>query len=528
MVDDSDIQAFREHEQEKAALYKYRVLLLTTFIIAGSSIVYELLISAAETYLMGNSTLYYAIVIGVYMASLGLGAFLSRYIRDNLFSSFAIIEIALAVVGGVSTLAIFEAYLHLDSQLFIMFAFVIGIGALSGLEIPLLTRIIEEDGKDSKLRLSLSAVMSLDYIGSLVGSVAFPLALLPHLGYYATAFVAGSINLAAALIIVVKYGRQIGPFKARVLRIVSVAIGCLLVCGIIFAQAIADSIEGGLYRDQIIYDEQSTYQHIVMTRHRDDLRLYLDGNLQFSSEDEKRYHEPLVHIPMAVSASHAHVLVLGGGDGLAAREILKYDDVEDVTLVDLDPAMTNLCSERPDIVSLNHGSLSDGKMTVINEDAYLYLQETDRTFDVIIVDLPDPNNDSLAKLYSDVFYRLCSNAMNPGGALVVQSTSPYFAKNTFWCINKTLAAEGFHVYPYHSLIPSFGDWGYNLAVKGELDVDSISLDKGIETAYLDDSIIVPLFSFSKDEFVDMDRIETNTMSKPIIMTYYNEAIANWD
>ena len=519
--------AYQDRNQERTLMRKYRVLLLSTFIVAGSSIVYELLISASQTYLMGNSTFYYAIVIGTYMASLGVGAFISRFVKKHLIRAFALVEIILAIIGGVSTLAIFEAFLHLPSQLFVMFFFVISIGILGGLEIPLLTRIIEEDNPDgSRLRLTLSAVMCLDYIGGLVGSVAFPLLLLPQMGYYATAFLAGIVNLTAAVMVTLKYRDSLGRSSFLTLSSICAVIGVFLFVGIIFSQAIANSVEDGLYRDQIVYDEQTQYQHIVMTKHKDDTRLFLDGNLQFSSSDERRYHEALVHIPMAAASSHGNVLILGGGDGLAAREILKYDDVGHITLVDLDPEMTRLCSEDETISKLNQDSLKDPKMEIVNEDAYMFLQETSQMFDVVIVDLPDPNSDVLAKLYSNVFYRLCSNVLSENGAMSVQSTSPYSARKTFWCVNATMSSEKLNVYPYHVHVPSFGDWGFNLAAKNEIPIDELQVPEDMNTDFLDTRTLQGLFAFPKDSNEEID-VEINTMSKPVIMDYYNYAVSNW-
>lgn len=328
------------------------------------------------------------------------------------------------------------------------------------------------------------------------------------------------MNLTAALLIILKYGKRIKGASAC--RLMAIAVLMLMISGMIFSENIASFVEGGLYRDTVILSEQTKYQKIVMTKHRDDLRLYIDGNVQFSSKDEYRYHEALVHIPMSKAAERDRVLVLGGGDGLAARELLKYENTQ-VVLVDLDEGMTGLCSEHPGIVELNQGSLTSERVKIINQDAYRFLETNKELFDVILVDLPDPNNESLNKLYSNIFYRLCKNSLKEDGVMVVQSTSPYYAAKAFWCIHDTLESEGFYVKPYHLQVPAFGDWGFNLASRRELD-DSFHLQ--VETRYLTEENISAMFAFGKDEVAE--NVEINRLSKPKLMQYYNEAVRNWE
>ena len=296
-----------------------------------------------------------------------------------------------------------------------------------------------------------------------------------------------------------------------------------MLCGMVGADNISDSIEGGLYRDRIIFMEQTAYQKIVMTKHRDDVRLYIDGNCQFSTADEYRYHEALVHIPMSEAKSHDDILILGGGDGMAVREILKYEDVKNVDLVDLDSEMIRICSTNPNVVAINQNSLLSDKLTIHNMDAYEYLEKPDKDYDVIIVDLPDPNSESLNKLYSNVFYRMCKRCLKDEGVMVVQSTSPYYATKAFWCINATIASEGMNVKPYHLQVPAFGDWGFNMASKGELRED-LSFD--VPTRYLNDEALASVFAFGKDEIAK--DIEINRLTKPVLMDYYNKAVQMWD
>lgn len=497
---------------------KYRLLMLTTLIISGCSICYELIISAVSSYLLGDSTLQYSVTIGLYMSAMGLGSFISKYMKKHLFDWFVLIEIGVGVMGGISALILFLANLYLDSYQIIMYGEIIVIGTFVGVEIPLLTRIIEGDAEN--LRITISSIFSFDYIGGLLGSIAFPLLLLPQLGYFATAFLTGSMNILAAILIVFKYSDRIR--KPAIFKGITVLLFVFMMWGVLFSENISNYIEGGLYRDRVILSEQTQYQHIVLTRHKDDLRLFIDGNVQFCSKDEYRYHEALVHIPMSQAAKKDKVLILGGGDGMAVRELLKYEGTQ-ITLVDLDPEMIRICSENKIIAGLNENSLKSDRLKIINDDAYRFLEENEEDYDVIIVDLPDPNNESLNKLYTNVFYRLCQNSLTKDGILAVQSTSPYYATKAFWCIGKTLESEGFFVKPYHLQVPAFGDWGFHLASRKEL---GDNYDITVETKYLSEDNVDALFSFGKDEIAE--DVEINSLSKPVLIEYYSEAVRNWE
>ena len=295
--------------------------------------------------------------------------------------------------------------------------------------------------------------------------------------------------------------------------------------GAIFSGNIAKNIEDSLYRDKIIINKQTQYQKIIVTKHKEDLRLFINGNIQFSSVDEYRYHECLVHIPMEASKNKNRVLILGGGDGLATREVLKYQEVDSITLVDLDKQMVELCKTNNDIKALNEDSLKSDKLNVINDDAYKYLENSEDMFDIILIDLPDPNDENLNKLYTNIFYRLASNHLDEDGVMAIQSTSPYYAKEAFWCINKTLEEEGLNVIPYHVEVPSFGDWGFQLVSKKPIDTDSIKVD--IDTKFLNEETLRGVFLFADDERVDKEKIITNTLSRPQLITYYLEAVSNW-
>lgn len=497
---------------------KYRLLLLTTLIISGCSMCYELIISAVSSYLVGNSTLQYSITIGLYMSALGLGSYLSRFLEENLFHSLIKIELGIGIIGGLSSLILFLSHIYISSYQVVMYLEIIVIGALAGAEIPLLTRIIEED--EQNLKFTLSSIFSFDYIGGLIGAVAFPLLLMPKLGFLATSFLCGFLNTMAAMMILWKYENRIK--KIRFYKTLCVTLAIVMLAGMVFSDNIADRIEGGLYRDRIILSKRTKYQKIVMTKHRDDTRLYLDGNCQFSTQDEYRYHEALVHLPMSKLQKPKNILILGGGDGMALREILKYD-VKQVDLVDIDEQMIEICSSDPNITAINLNSLKNDKVRIYTQDAYKYMEENERKYDLILVDLPDPNSEILAKLYSNVFYRMCKNSLSDCGILVSQSISPYYSPRAFWCINKTMQSEGLYVKPYHLEVPSFGDWGFNMASAHEMDNH---FEITVNTKYLSNENIPALFAFGKDEMAE--DVEINRLTKPVLINYYNTAIERWE
>ncbi len=496
-------------------------LLFTTLLISICSIIYELIIGSLSSYLLGNSITWFSITIGLYLFAMGVGSYVSKYLDRHLFDTFALVEILVGILGSFSSLLLFLCHIYTNVYPLVMYVMIFLIGLLVGIEIPLLVRIIE--GYKQNIKSNIANLFAFDYIGGLVGSIAFPLLLLPRLGYVTTGFVTGFINLMAALIIVVRYRDQL--YRKTFIRNTLFFCIAVVVVFIFTGDGITSNLESGLYRDQIVYTKQSVYQKIVLTKHKDDLRLFLDGNIQFSSLDEYRYHEPLVHVPMAVCPSAKHILLLGAGDGLAAKQLLKYSGIESVTLVDLDETIVNLSKKHTEINKLNNGALSDPKVEVIIDDAFNYLKHTNRRFDLVIIDLPDPNKDVLNKLYTNSFYRLVKRNLTEGGVMVTQSNSPYFTKNAFWCIYKTLREEFACVIPYHVNVPSFGDWGFNLATDRKVNVNEMTLPEEVTCQYLNDQNFPALFRFANDEQADLDKIKINTLFKPVLIEYYEKDIA---
>jgi len=504
---------------QDAALSEIGTLLLSIFIVAICALTYELLIGTLSSYLLGDSVYHFSITIGIFMSSMGLGSFLSRWFIRNLLLWFVVVELTIGIFGGFSALILYFAYASFDKSYFVvMVSVIIIIGTLIGLELPLLTRIAKNYGA---LRDVLAQVLGLDYVGALVASIAFPIALLPYVGLMKTAFLVGLLNLLVVFVNLRVFRHTLPSLRALVLA--SVAGLLLLGSGLAYAERITSFVEQLLYRDQILYSDQTRYQKVVITQWRDDLRLFLDGAIQFSSRDEYRYHESLVHPALSIIPSRERVLILGGGDGLAAREVLKYPDVQAVTLVDIDPEITRLASTYPALVSLNQGSLTNPKLKVINEDAYSFLGRTMDLYEAIIVDMPDPRNENLSKLFSVQFYQLVARHLAMGGTAAVQSTSPYFAREAFWSINHSIAAAGFYVRPYHTFIPTFGDWGFNLASNVPLEGRGFAVK--VPTRFVDPPTIEGMFQFEPD--VAEVPAQPSTLEDQAVLRYYLDAFHNW-
>ena len=434
-------------------------LLVSVFIVAACGLAYELIAGALASYLLGDSVTQFSTVIGAYLFAMGVGSWLSKYIRRDLVARFVQIEIAVGLLGGFAAAGLFLAFAaNLGPFRVLLYGAVFVVGVLVGLEIPLVMRILKHELEFSEL---VSRVLSFDYLGALAVSILFPLVLAPHLGLVRTGLLFGLLNVAVALWAMVLFRERLA--RRTGLRLAGLASVGLIVAGLAGAGQVTTIAEGWIYADDIVHAETTPYQRLVVTRWRDDIRLHLNQNLQFSSRDEYRYHEALVHPGLAALPGAKRVLVLGGGDGLAVREILKYPQVESVTLVDLDPAMTRLFSSAPLLKNLNGDSLNSPRVKVVNADAARWLEDSAEVFDFIVADFPDPTSYAIGKLYSTGFYRLLEKHLAPRGLLVVQATSPFYARRSFWTVVATLEHTGFQVAPYHALVPSFGEWGFILA-----------------------------------------------------------------
>ncbi len=495
------------------------LLFLNVIIIATCGLIYELLAATVSSYVLGDSVTQFSLIIGIYLSAMGIGSWLSGYLDKDLAKRFVEIELAVAVAGGFSAPILFLTFANVSYFHIILYSTVIVIGILVGLEIPLLMRILKDELDFKQL---VARVLALDYVGALVASILFPIFLVPRLGLIRTSLFFGLLNAGVGIWGTWLLEHLIKDRDLLILRIKGFVIVILLLIAFIKADSLTTLAEDALFADNIIYAKSSPYQRIVVTKGKTGYALFLNGNLQFNSFDEYRYHEALVHPAFAAFQKDAkRILVLGGGDGLAVREILKYKLVESVTLVDLDPLMTDVSKSVAALGELNKHALDDPRVSIINADAFVWLDQTaTEPFDIAIIDFPDPNNFALGKLYTTRFYNLLKQKLKPDSAVVVQTTSPLIARNSFWCIIKTIEAAGFQVKPFNTTVPSFGIWGYALAKLEPFETPR-KPPENVELKFLNDQTFASMFEFAADTSFPIDEeIEINRLDNQALVRYY--------
>src|SRR3989440_3092222 len=488
------------------------LVFISVLLVAACGLIYELVAGTLASYLVGDSVFQCSTIIGTYLFAMGIGSALSRYVNRGLAYRFVWIELLLGIVGGFSSALLMLAFAFTQGFELVLYVLVLVMGVLVGLEIPLLMRIVRDR---YQFRDVIAHVLTFDYLGALGASLLFPILLVPRLGLVRSRMLFVLITAGVALWSIFLFANQLSA--TRRLRAASLAVLCALGAGLAEAKQITATAEDNIYADEIIFARDTHYQHLVLTRFKDDLRLFLNSHLQFSSRDEYRYHEALVHPGLAAVPAPRRVLILGGGDGLAVREILKYPQVESITLVDLDPEMTHLFSTLPLLTALNQNAFLSPKVHIINADAFLWLDSTQDVFDFIVADFPDPTNYSLGKLYTTVFYSTLAHHLSRQGAFVVQSTSPMFARKSFWCIVATVKQAGFKTYPYHTYVPSFGEWGYVLAAQHDYTPPS-ALPGGLR--FLTLAGLPGMFDFPPD----MARIDmpANHLNDQVLVRTYDQ------
>lgn len=501
--------------------YLSPALLASVVVIATSGLIYELIAGTMASYVLGDSVAQFSFVIGLYLFAMGVGSYASKHLERDLLARFVEIELAIALVGGFSAPTLFIVYSSFGAFRLALYTIVFLVGALVGLEIPLLIRLLE-------FRLSLkdlvARVLSLDYVGALFASLLFPLVLLPRLGIHKTSMSVGLLNALVAL--GATFLLPLEHRRALFMRAQCVVVALGLVVGLVAFDRYSERAESTYFGAPIVYSTQSPYQRVVLTQSRQATRLFLNGQLQFSSDDEHRYHETLVHPAVAaLGRPPKHVLVLGGGDGLAVRELLRYPEIEAITLVDLDPAVTEVFRNVPLARKLNADALHDSRVTVRNEDAFAFLESSGEGFDLAVVDFPDPGNYAVGKLYTLTFYQRLRRRVRPRGVAVVQTTSPYYAHRSFWMAAKTIEAADFGVHAMHVHVPSFGEWGFVLAGPKDLPAPTKLLLPENALRFLGDVELTNLFRFPRD----MARVDSdiNRLNDQQLVSIYTEEWDRW-
>ena len=490
------------------------ILLVAVFIIATCGLIYELVAGTLASYLLGDSVTQFSIIIGVYLFSMGVGSYLSRFFHNHLLEWFIRIELLVGLVGGFSAAVLFLVFPLAISFQPILYALVLVTGTLVGIEIPLLLRILKDKVEFKEL---VSRVFTFDYVGALLASLIFPLLFVPYLGLIRTSLFFGILNIGVGLYLCHYFSKELK--RVNMIRSEAIVLLLLELAAFFLSEKIMSYSETLAYNDKVVYSTSTPYQRIVITKSKRDLRLYLNNNLQFSSADEYRYHEALVHPVMTFVDRPQKVLVLGGGDGLAVREILKYPSVQNVQLVDLDPAMTRLFSTQKILSDINRHAFSNSKVSVANADAFMWLKENKQRFDCVVIDFPDPSGFPVGKLYTTAFYNLLKRALTDKAAIVIQSTSPYVAPKSFWCVSETLKASGFHTTAYHNYVPSFGEWGY---VMGSLNqVYHVPDTFAVATRYISKDVMVQMLQFPDDMKAKIVP-EINKLNNQALVNYFEE------
>ncbi|WP_329175526.1 polyamine aminopropyltransferase [Streptomyces decoyicus] len=443
------------------------LVLAVVFVCAACGLVYELELVALATYLVGDSVTQASVVLSVMVFAMGVGALLAKRLRCRAAVGFGAIEAGLALVGGCSAMALYACFAWFGQSRSALVGFSLAIGILIGAEVPLLMTLIQRVRRQDAGG-AVADLFAADYVGALVGGLAFPFLLLPSFGQLTGALLTGGVNAVAGGVLVLWLFRRDLSGRARwALSAANALVLALLAAGMVLAAPFERAARQAVYGSSARVAVQTGIQEVVMTggtgagagagRGRKGsggpLALYLDGRLRVSAENEFRYHEALVHPAMA-GGPHRRVLVLGGGDGLAVREILHHRSVRSVTVVELDPGVLRLARTDPGLSRLNHRSLGDPRVHVVTADAFDWLRQQGlrgrrpAPYDVIVSDLPDPGIAACTKLYSQEFYGLAARLLAPDGRLVVHAGPPAERARLYWTVESTLRSVGLATVPY--------------------------------------------------------------------------------
>lgn len=508
----------------KSSRHWRALLLAAVAACAACGIIYELALLTLSASLNGGGIVATSLIVAGYIAALGVGALLVKPLLARAAVTFIAVEALLGIIGGLSAAVLYVIFAFVGGSLWVLGVGTALIGGLVGAEVPLLMTLLQQgqarhdtDPAADTGRM-LANLTAADYLGALIGGLTWPFVLLPHLGMIRGAAAAGIINLVAAAIVAVFMMRHIVGARHLVTALCALAAALgLLATLLLRSAAIEMTSRQRLYADPIIAYRQSVYQEIVVTRRGNDMRLYLDGGLQFSTRDEYRYTESLVY-PVLGAGAHS-VLVLGGGDGLAARELLRQQGIDTIVQVELDPAVIELA--RSTMRGANLGSLDNPRVAIVIDDAMTWLRgarselRLTTCFDAVIVDLPDPDTPALGRLYSTEFYALASRALAPGGLMVVQAGSPYSTPIAFWRTVSTIEAAGYSVTPYHVHVPTFGDWGFALARRGDTAPRPTVPPNAPPLRFLNQPVLNAATVFSND--VTSRTLEPSTLEHPRIV-----------
>lgn len=505
-------------------MQQQHILKFSIFCTGITGITAEYIMATLASWCLGDAVTQWALVISLMLFAMGIGSQLSRTYEKNLCDTFILIEFTLALLVSLSTIAVYTLFGLTEHLAFFIYLLAFLIGLLVGLELPLATRL---NAQHENLKTNLSTMLSKDYFGALIGGIFFAFLALPHLGLPRSAAIVGSINCLAAIILGLYSFAKLQHRKTFI--ICASTIVAIIVAAFIFGDTIVLHSEQRRYRDKIVFSQTTRYQKIIITEFKNQHWLYLDGNLQFATLDEHRYHEPLVHPAMLLADKASEVLLLGGGDGLAAREILRHQNLHTLTVVDIDPQITDLARTHPLLLNINTAALLNSKVNIINADAFTFLQKNNQPYDVIIADFPDPRSADLARLYSRQFFLSVFRNLRHNGVFITQAGSPLFARRAFLAVLKTMRT----IYPalaLHTTIASMGDRGWVLARKNQqrhhaqLQAQVAALNfSHLPLRYLDRKTLnTMLGAQGKNFYADYDDIQVNRLSSLSLYRYYHK------
>jgi len=459
------------------------------FMTGASGMVVEYVLSTVSSYLNGTQIESFSLTIAVMLGMMGIGGYAQRFVSDEkIIEKFVYLEMGLAIISGFAPIAVYAAFSYTPEHFqLVYYFFAMTIGFMVGFEIPFITRANVRFTK--KLKDNLSIVFAADYIGAFFGAVFWVYILLPYMHLLKVGFVLAALNFVVAMMTYLYFKRGTLMREGKLALVLMASIAVLLAWGYTKVVDWSVVVEQKMYPDPIVASEKTKYQQLTLTYNRklEDTRLYINGSTQFSSLDEVRYHEMLVHVPVGMlPRKPENVLVLGGGDGLAVRDLLKYEGVS-IDLIELDEGMYSWAKENPRMTGINQDAFNDFK-TVSTSEWDLFLQSMDKSdnapgehrvyfmdasnfinayvseglppqYDMVVIDLPDPYSLGINKMYTEQFYKRVHAILKEDGILVTQATSPFHAKPAFLTIGETLKSAGYYAKPYRQNIPSFGDWG---------------------------------------------------------------------
>ena len=504
-----------------------KILMSSLFATGVAGIVSEYVLATLATYFLGNSVFQWTIILSIMLFSMGLGSRISRSINKNIIEFFIASELLLSFLTSLCALLVYSLMGTTEYVEIFIYSLAILVGLLIGLEIPLVTRI---NGRYHDLKANISSVMEKDYYGSLLGGLFFAFIGLPYLGLTYTPFLLGTINLIVAILLFFNFSDRLDERLKKWLLGAIIFISLSIGLGVYFAKPIIMFGEQSRYNDKVVFSEQTKYQKITLTKSKHNYILYLNNSMQLNTMDEWLYHEPLVHVPMLLNSGKKNILILGGGDGCAIREVLKYQEVESIKIIDLDPGMTNFGAQNAIFKELNRGAYQNSKVTVQNGDAFIALEEDSSYYDLIIIDFPDPRSIELSRLYTKEMYRFCKKRLKQDGVVITQATSPYYQAKSFYCINKTMEAAGLNTLQIHNHVQSFGEWGWivgsQLYDKNQM-IEKLSSIKKLpvkNTKWLNKEALQMMCKFGKT-VGDTSGIEVNSIHNPVLFKYYIKGTA---